>query len=355
MKHLSSGMIDIGTIHVDPRHNVSRQGQLFKDEADKKNLVGLMFPGWKHEESVGLYVLSPEEVAEAKESRKAFRAGLEESTETLTDVSVYIGTELTKISVVKSEILAGFDKLYKGKTPKLGVVYGNRRCTVMHLVAACRMHANLDVMSEVQASIDEYANAIERARKNIEENERKFEGALAPSLLQKILAARSMVQCGDDQSALRKMFKVGMGQKLWHLLECDRTFSELRIVDRIQEGEIIASQLRWESMRDIVKTGDVELAEQYFKIPKACGNKPKMADRNKWEGLKDRCPVKAIQALAEGALNDNLQDAVKPFVEASAALNVAISTIMGLTTEEKKSLGTQGEALSNAILSIVRK
>lgn len=353
MKHIKNTVMDVTDIHEFPSMNVARNhGDLFLDDADRARIFKLMFRGWNfQQEVIVVRKMTPDEKKKAIEERQAYFQMLKEGGP-LDNVLVELNGETKRGNVTPSERMRAYQETYLAAKPDYCRVTGFRRGAVMPDVFAAQLAFGMDYTRQIAVAIYEFENMTEQARINIEENERKGEGALEPSWRQKVASSREMYEAGANQSMLRQIYLPGNGQKLWWILETNRMFPDLDVVGRILRSEIHVPSIRWQNLKEGCETNDAEKLGAYLKKPKE-GNRPAVADRKLHESLSKQSPAKMVQYFATHHLTDSLQEAVKPINARSVVLNTLWDLLLGLSDADYAKLEANVDKIQPAIVNLI--
>lgn len=258
-----------------------------------------------------------------------------------------------KLGSEKLVDLVTFEELYThgGKLKPIEYlgVSANRRSEVFFPAMVERKKQNLPISMEIPVMVRHYANAAERLDDQIDENELKTAGFLEMSDVDRLLAAQRRVQLGAIQSDLRRVFKDGMGQKLWGLLELNRLWPTIGIVSRCQlpptdksyirlaavkfkdlptlvqrsdpaELEKKNKQLRTAGKAPLLPATEEEIREYFATVEDNTGNAQKVMKGENIRGLVTRCPAKPLAAMAQ-AIAENNEDLIKTYIVCDVSLN----------------------------------
>ena len=339
----------IASIHHREEDNVSRQTH-FKDDADRIRLTVKMAQrpeGWIP--SLGIpNVYQPSDKAILKKYQDETVKGLGSLLTALEADSngdaTYTLDDGIKVTVTKEARILAFRKMYmdaKGKfiVPEYFGVNCFRRFNVLLEANAIRLRRKDALILEIPVLFTKYGSDAERFEACVLENTLKMAGALKPSYQDMLLSTIKLLQCGSNQSTIRRLHGAGLGQKLFALAELNRLYPKTKVAERVANGEIEFGPLGKEEIRKLMDTANASAwkisapekdVESFLLNPKAAeGNKPKMAKREELEGVATRSPIKLIQFTMDCALKNNL-GALAKFGEPAVAekLNAAIDKVL---------------------------
>lgn len=142
-----------------------------------------------------------------------------------------------KLNPDKAIDLVVFEEIYVKDGELRPVKYlgisGNRRGRVFLDAMIGRRKLGNPVSERVPAMVEHYDNELSFLKSQGRENEQKTLGAYPPGLLDKILLGKQMVELGSNQSDLRDVFKDGTGQKIWGIVQLNRLWPNVRIIERM--------------------------------------------------------------------------------------------------------------------------
>ena len=311
MTNLTTGlnMVSLALIHAFSADNVSRVGNPFADDKDKKVLAGALIDGWDEVLGlIGVYKLSKEQGLQGAMEREAVLAELTEAVEDF-DVTY----EGKKVTVSASDILRSWKEMFcnakgKVKVPTYGQVFGFRRKALLPEVNAVRRKLDLDPIEELPCRVRSYACDMDRFADCIKENTHKNFGTRALSNVDRVNAAQKLFFEGSTQSHMRKIFKDGMGQKLHALCALDNAHQSLKVVERIVKGELLFGGLDKEDMRKLLNEGaEAPLVDEYLKNPKKKKNADKMAAKTKIATAASQFPVKLVARVCKAIIEDKME------------------------------------------------
>lgn len=322
-------MVALALIHAFDADNVSRVGNPFADVADRKQLAGALIDGWKPSLGViGVYKLSKEQQAQGVKERTAIRESLKAAEE---DFSVTY--EQKQITVSASDCLRAWEGIFltdKGKiiVPQYGQVFGFRRKLVLPEVNAVRRKLKKPAIDALPVHLKTYENDLERYEDCITENTQKNVGTRALSNVDRVHAAQKLFFEGSTQSNMRKVFKDGMGQKLYALCTLDKNHASLNIVERVVNGDLDFGPLGKEEMRKLhEESAEAKEVDVYLKNPKEKKNEKKMAAKSKISTAAKQFPVELVARTLQAVLDDNLES-LNPLIEKRDELNKAVSSVL---------------------------
>jgi hypothetical protein len=300
-------MIEVGEIH--PFHadeNVSRTGGLFKDDKDRDTLIGQLVPGWNPSLGVaGLYKLDPKQVELGVKERTERWEALKLSR---TDITLRFKNPNSEkddsVIITASDLLRAWEATYtlKGKVipPKYGQVFAFRRVESLPYVNAVRIKRGLDPILTIPATVSVYETQMERFLATVGENTLKLAGARQLSNADQMSAAKRLYMEQAKEADFRRVWKVGMAQKLYAICALDNRFPEAGIVSRIIDGTLDFGPLDKEKVRKLYKDPAATL-EQVLNpenLGGPTGNAPKIAPRSDIETMAEQSPVTLIKETA---------------------------------------------------------
>jgi len=328
---MSLQVIALSTVCFRLDDNVSRTGNLFKDEADRNALIDNLLNGW----DVGLGVLgaTPIEDAEAKKLAE-YRSGVWDQLKAdLTPMTIKVTHDgkLREVTVPASIILQEWERLNvkNGKiiTPKYAGVYSFRRNAVMHRVNAVRAMLDLPPILEAPASIEEMTPA-ERAEACVRENLKKTAGSRSLGDADMARAAREMFQLGVNEAGfVRSGFKRGMAQKLHRLMKLDAEYPKVGIVDSIISGDQKLAPFGKEDIKKLLDGTPTEAEVKAFaKNPKGdAKTTTTRMTKSGVEGLRDQSPLMIVRLLAKIDLGEEDVSALKPHLALAEEYNAVFA------------------------------
>lgn len=273
-----------------------------------------------------------------------------------------------KQDVEKLIDLAVFEELYveNGKlrpVEYLGVS-GNRRSTVFFDAMVDRRRAGEPLTTVLPVQVCVFESDLERLETQTGENEFKTAGFIEMSTLDKLQAAKEMVELGAIQNDIRKAFKDGTGQKLWGILQLNKRFPDLNLIERMGRDPKDPSWINIGAVKNdlsslITRTDPEELEEKnrkirdkmkiqgksdaaievelfqpagrddveaYFMGRKEEGNAEKIMKKDTIKGLSENFPARPLAKMAK-AVYDNNVDVVKAYRVAAEGFN-AIDSLL---------------------------
>ena len=322
-------MVSLARVHAFSADNVSRVGNPFADDSDRKQLAGALMDGWNPVLGlIGVYKLSKEQAAQGVKEREVIHEGLKAATDDFA-----ITYEGKQVNVSASDVLRVWEDTFcnakgKVKSPDYGQVFGFRRNHVLPEVNAARRKMGLELISEIPVVIREYASDLDRYEDCIKENTHKNFGTRVLSNADRVHAAQKLFFEGSTQSHMRKVFKDGMGQKLHALCQLDRDYSTLTIIERVVKGDLDFGPLDKEDMRKLTAEGaEAKDVDSYLKNPKVKKNDKKMASKTKIETAAKQFPVALVARTLQAVLDDNLES-LNGLIEKRDEINKAVESIV---------------------------
>lgn len=131
----------------------------------------------------------------------------------------------------------------------------------------------VDYSLEVPVHVIEFASAVDRLGKQLEENELRSIGVLDTSYVDNLNAINAMMPTGKiTQSFLRQSMGATSGQKYWHFLRLNNAFPSLDLINRVkpekQEAGVAGGYLSWTRLgskfSELVK---ISIAADPMKLP----------------------------------------------------------------------------------------
>lgn len=233
-------------------------------------------------------------------------------------------------------------------------VSGHRRARMLIIANAILLRLKRPIITEMATIKSEYGHITDLQEACLWENLSQVQGVVTLGIPDKLTAARHMYQKGALEIRLRKVFKDGMGQKLYGLCWNDDHYGT-DLVDRCIKdpklfGPLTAADLRkfrnaYEEAESVVDNpdsseSDVEIMKavmapdalvQYFENPKAGKkNEPAMAKKDTITGI-GQSPVKIIKAVVKAVLKD-MPTTLDVYTPYAAEINTAIELIMAGAT-----------------------
>ena len=255
--------------------------------------------------------------------------------------------------------LATFEHIYveggKIRPVEYVGITGNRRDSVYLAAMAARKRENLEITTEIPVIVREYATPLAELAEQIGENELKSLGFNPTTAVDKLLAAKQAVELGATQSDLRTVFKDGIGQKLWGVIQLNSRFPELGIIDRMKKKPDEDGYIRLESVKtadlptmvlrsdpkalaekneknviqgkEPIKPATVDDVARFFALPqKGAGNEPKVMKGDSIRGLAENFPIMPLRAMAKAVANNNT-DGLKIYQAAALGFNLLDSLL----------------------------
>jgi hypothetical protein len=323
------------------QHNFSRMtGNFFRDENDQKNLITKLFTGW--DDTLGhlkVRELTKEEVEIAILLRESEWEVLKKETQ---DFSITFFGDEAKTTVTPSEKLRIFEQMYtkNGKVikPKYEGIYGFRRNSVITLVNTFRFKKALPLIENVPCSVVSYDNpkGLDRIADCIRENEGKLEGAKVIDDKDYARAGYEMFNLGANESKFRQVFKAGSGQKFYKICQLNKKYPDLKIIENIEKGELIAKSWDKELMREIVNDSWVpEKVLEYLKNPNGGENPAQMANKTTIKNLQQN-DIDVVGFLMKAVLENDLVAALKTLAPYRDELNKVTAPVLRTKPETPK-------------------
>lgn len=236
-------------------------------------------------------------------------------------------------------------------------VSGNRRSSVFFSSMVERRRQNLEIQTQVPVTVKAYEDDAARLADQIMENSQKDTGFLPPSAVDNLLAARSLIELGKNQNELRRVFKDGVGQKLYGILVLDKRFPGIKIVERMcrkpeEDGFIRIQSVKFSDLPDLVLRSDPkaladknakrvtqgeepikpaaesDIAEYFNKVGKApATNDPKVMKKETIKGLSDNFPANPVRAAFKAVMDNNV-DGLKIYQSSAVLLNAVDAAIL---------------------------
>lgn len=304
----------------------------FEAARDRDELVAQLVPeGFKpHLGIAGLYSLTPALKKRAVQEIKAFGELLEKAPEV-----IEIKIDGQNLAIKQQTYINAFNLIHyeKGKIiePEYGLVFGHRRTVIMPFVNAVRNQLGMHDILEIPVSVKNYANDLERHTANVEENTLKMAGAKTLDHASKVRAAYKLYSEGANENRLRKVFKDGMGQKLYAIMQINNLHPDLKVVETIQNDEKLFPILDREDLRKLAKEGTTETVEKYLKDPKA-GRKQSVTPIAPGKDIRARAqqsPVKAIRFILGAVVHNDLA-LLNKLTDLADGLNKAWDDVVGI-------------------------
>jgi hypothetical protein len=323
--------IPVSKIFWHRRDNIARQ-DLFRDTRDEHNLISLLVPGWDGQ--LGRPVatrMSPEEQAEAVKVLQKLHDKLKSAD--LSSEPEKISLDGESVTISMPEMLQVFESVYCGKDGEIVVPEYKgatcfRRGNVLLKVNTVRAKRKAELITELPCVEKTYASPMDQFVDNIRENQLKTAGARKMSNADSVGAARHLFQLGATEAKLARAFglKRGMAQKFHRLCQLDAKHPDLKIVDRILNGEIEAKVFDKEKVKGLLdKDASTEEVATFIAAPNA-GNASKIMSRKEIEALAEQCPVELIK-LAYQAVLKNDASVLQPIVAKATAINKAVAKV----------------------------
>lgn len=274
-----------------------------------------------------------------------------EKWESLKGIATADSTKLVELSTFEQIYVEG------GKIRPVEYVgiTGNRRDSVFFAAMAARKRENLEITTEIPVIVREYATPLAELAEQIGENELKSLGFNPTTAVDKLLAAKAAVELGATQSDLRTVFKDGIGQKLWGVIQLNSRFPDMGIIQRMCLKPDDDGYIRLESVKTadlptmVMRTDSKALAEKneklllqgkeqikpataddvarFFALPqKGTGNELKVMKGDSIRGLADNFPIMPLRAMAK-AIASNNTDGLKVYQAAALGFNMLDSLL----------------------------
>jgi hypothetical protein len=234
-------------------------------------------------------------------------------------------------------------------------VSGFRRSYAVTLANAILIRLQRPIIDTISVIESQYGSMAEMQEACLWENLSQAQGVVGLTLVDKLSAARRMFQEGALEVALRRIFKDGMGQKLYGLCWCDSRYGtnlvDQCVADPKLFGPLSAAKLReFRKLYQDAESVEMSIDEpesdeekaalakahedmkpdnlmEYFKDPKKGQKKnDRMATKDVIEGITQN-PVMIIQEVAKRILNDTTTG-LKPYIPYAAEINSCVMAIM---------------------------
>jgi hypothetical protein len=196
----------------------------------------------------------------------------------------------------------------------------------------------------IPVNVKVYQTEADRIDDQFIENERNSVGKKEVSFPAKVMASKILFEAGRNEAHFRKrIFKDGVGQKVFAILKLNAVCPDFKLLDRIQldptDPQYIPGQsLPPGELRNLYtnkesKSGRIpSVDEVQLKIDEILGNKgnkPKMAERGVIEGLRDQNPNLVVRRVCEHLLNNQPDKIAQEFSHVSAHFD-EVNRIVGL-------------------------
>lgn len=196
----------------------------------------------------------------------------------------------------------------------------------------------------IPVNVKEYQTEADRVDDQFIENERNSVGKKEVSFPAKVLASKILFEAGRNEAHFRKrIFKDGVGQKVFAILKLNAVCSELRLLERIvldptDPQYIPAQSLPPGELRNLytnkeTKSGRIPSVDECeLKLGEILGKKnndPKMASKEVIKGLRDQNPNLIVRRVCEHLINNQPDKIAQEFSHMSAHLD-EVNRIFGL-------------------------
>lgn len=322
--------------------NVSRAGDLFKNEQDQAELaLSLARDGYE------LRIGNPLTVYTLDESRQG--AAVSQVTEELAAAKLARNERKaqdgdTPYTVSPHDYMSALvsTKTVKGKVvqPTTGVVDGHRRLESVVYANALRDKMGLEPIREIPCLVQEYASDLERFTDCIRGNTTKNLGTRTLSLADELMGSSRQYAEGakeaDIMRALGGPRKRGAAQKHHAVCRLDRRAKHLGLLDGIVTGAIPFGPIMAAATRDLAKEIEGGLDPQTLEVEdvvtriskKGAGtNDPKMASKDAINSA-SQSPVDIIdETLRVGVIGNDLGRLAR-YIPYAPQINAAIADIV---------------------------
>ncbi len=283
---------------------------------------------------VGIGPANKEDKRECELNRAGFLDDLKGTT-----LILQTGDSKEKEVKVTPEMLAAFAK--KTWIPELEFTtyYGHCRQIAILVANVARQAKGLSLIEDIP--VDDLGELSDEQRLIlcVQENTQKGVGVVPLTDIDKLVASRMLYQLGKPEIEFRRLFKAGTGQKLFAIMEADRMFPDVKLVDGLVSGDQYSwANLTSENLRKLTKAvknapaGELKddaitKLKAYLSKPKEEGE-PRIIVRNATiKGLIDQCPVKIIQDTCK-ALAANDVSFLAQYVIRATEINSAIGNVI---------------------------
>jgi hypothetical protein len=339
---------------------------LYRSDADKANLVGLLSDGWSDAVApMVVTVASDKDKARIVEQRANRYAELVKAAEAeaeggddveIPSYSIKDGEGRSKkYSLGAKAFLEQYRYLYMRPVvgeddkptgdfepiePEYMGVMGFRRKHVWPLVNAYRAKLDKEPLLEIPVQVAEFENQLDRIQLNLDENGLKTQGNRPLDHVDQLAISRDLVQLhGLGESALIKALKCsrGMGQKLYPICRLDGLYKTLKIIPSLLTREWDFKKLRANELRELITKAEAFVTKKetdafadtvkgYFTAPRQ-GNDSKIMEKKKIANLAESCPIEVARFAFKAVIKDN-PTALEEFMPHVEAINAAVTDIL---------------------------
>jgi len=329
-----------------PTRNVCRS----KDLHDIKSLPPLaseLSPGYNPALGVPtIEKLDKEGRAEALAELEAEEAWIHSLSEPINVFDKTVGENGEKVRVTPENLLKAFETRHKvdGKlvAPEYGFITANRRGKAMNIRNAALLTLGKEPVMEWPCTLVKYENALERGVACLAGNMSIDNGRLRVSVVDLIMTTMRLIAIGGIEADLVKAgVKRGTAQKLVSLVNLNNKFKDLKLVEKVCNGDIDWGPLNKDTMR-VLYQGQVETktkeakepgtkaeVEEYFNNPGDKKNAPKILSKPKMDAIINANPVEIICEVVF-SIRHNHPENLSKFVDHADEIN-ALTRKLGLT------------------------
>ena len=321
--------VTVKALHYFSANNASRQTIHAGSTSTQGLIASLADRGYDPTKVVEAYKLTEDESKQGKHERQKRLDELKANKETVTVTRLNEAGQLEKVTLSPSDILRTYQTMYvkNGKvvTPTYGGVTGYHRDHVLVVVNALRFMSQEPLIEAIPCLVKVYANKAERDLACIAENTQGMQqGVNKLSSGDYMTAALNLYRSGSIEGKFRKIFKGGMGQKLFAICTLNNEFKTAKIAEGILSGDVDFPRIDKERARKASKAMD-EFSDDTIiaAITKPRSNEKPIMKKADIAAIRKQNGTIAVEMVCDAILKND-SSLIKPITDRQELLNAVM-------------------------------